>query len=132
MQYAGSASTSSAVNFTGNTVSGVKTGFVHDAAADIVFTGNSLTASEKAISVQHNFNSAGVDQLTGGINNIDATGGNTYNGVASGGATTPELLTIEDAINHKVDESYRGLVTVKTNELFVTANSFIVRERQLR
>jgi hypothetical protein len=125
MQYAGSASTSSAVNFTGNTVSGVKTGFVHDAAADIVFTGNSLTYSEKAISVQHNFNSAGVDQLTGGINNIDATGGNTYNGISSGGATTPELLTIEDAINHKVDESYRGLVTVKTNELFVTANSFI-------
>ncbi|MGI2336902.1 MAG: HYR domain-containing protein, partial [Dehalogenimonas sp.] len=55
---------------------------------------------------------------------IDASSGNTYNGIASNSATTIELFTIEDAIIHKIDESSRGLVTVKTGELFVTPLSY--------
>jgi hypothetical protein len=125
MRYAGASSTSSQVNFTGNTVSNVEIGFVYDAAADIVFTGNSLSASQKVISVQRFVNSAGVPQATGGVNNINATGGNTYNGVLSTGATLAQLYDIEDQINHKIDESWRGLVQVKANELYVTPASFI-------
>lgn len=125
MRYAGSYSTSTQVFFTNNTVSNVEIGFVHDAAADIVLTGNSLSASGKAISVQRFYNSAGVAQAYGGVNNIDATGGNTYNAVASGAATLPQLFAIEDLIDHKVDESWRGLVTVTPLNTYVTTNSFI-------
>ena len=80
--------------FSNNTVSGVKTGFVHDAAADIVLTGNNLSATEQAISIQRTFNSAGVDQGYGGIN-INATGGNIYNGVNSTGASMPNFLQLK-------------------------------------
>ncbi|MBL7905359.1 MAG: right-handed parallel beta-helix repeat-containing protein [Bacteroidales bacterium] len=55
---------------------------------------------------------------------IDASSGNTYNGIASNSATTIELFTIEDAIIHKIDESSRGLVTVKAGELYVTPLSY--------
>ena len=111
MHYKGNASNSTEVYFTNNTVSNVEIAFVHDAPADIVFTGNNLSFSEMAISIQ-------------GANNVDATGGNTFNGIASSSATTSELFTIEDAIDHKIDESLRGLVKVKAGELYVTTNSF--------
>ncbi|MEI6750793.1 MAG: right-handed parallel beta-helix repeat-containing protein, partial [Bacteroidota bacterium] len=111
MQYAGSNSNSFQVFFTDNTVSNVQVGFKHDASANIVFTGNSLSASQKAI------------EITGAFN-IDATGGNTFNGIASGSATLSQLFGIEDAINHKIDESSRGLVTVKASELYVTPLSY--------
>jgi parallel beta-helix repeat protein len=111
MQYTGGSSNSTEVYFTNNIVSNVDIGFEHSANADIVFTGNNLSANIKAISVNSAYN-------------IDATGGNTINGLASGAATLTQLYTIEDAIAHKVDEFSRGLVTVKANELFVTPNSF--------
>jgi parallel beta-helix repeat protein len=56
--------------------------------------------------------------------NVDASSGNTYNGVASSSATLAELFVIEDAIVHKIDESTRGLVSVTTDELYVTEYSF--------
>jgi len=125
MDYRGDASTSTQVFFTSNTVSNVEFGFVHTAAADIVLTGNILSASNKAISIQREYSSAGVQSATvGGAFNINATGGNTINGVATGGATLAQLFTIEDAINHEVDNSLHGLVQVIPNELYVTTNSF--------
>jgi hypothetical protein len=123
LNYRGSASTSTQVFFTGNTVSNVELGLVHSAVADIVVTGNTISASNQAISVQRDYSSAGAIQATGGINNIDATGGNTLNGIATAGATNAQLFTVEDAINHKVDSCLFGLVRVKANELFVTTNS---------
>ena len=120
LQYAGNASTSTAMQFTNNTVSGVKTGFVHDAAADIVLTGNNLSATEQVISIQRTFNSAGVDQGYGGTNNINATGGNVYNGVNSTGASDAQLFAIEDLISHKIDNQIYGFVTVKANHIHVT------------
>ena len=124
LNYRGGSSTSTQVFFTSNTVSNVELGFVHSAAADIVLTGNNLSASNKAISIQRDYSSAGVIQPNGGINHIDATGGNTINGVASGGATTAQLYTIEDAINHKIDNATFGFATVKANHAYVTTNSF--------
>lgn len=112
MHYKGGSSNSIEVYFTNNIVSNVEFGFVHDAPADIVFTGNSLNASQKAISVQ-------------GANNIDATGGNTFNGVASATATLAELFAIEDAIDHKIDDANLGIVKVKDLNTYVTVNSFI-------
>lgn len=120
LQYMGNASTSTAMQFTNNTVSGVKTGFVHDAAADIVLTGNNLTASEQVISIQRSFNSAGVDQGYGGTNNINATGGNIFNGVNSTGASDAQLFAIEDLISHKIDNQIYGFVSVKSNHIHVT------------
>jgi len=122
--YKGDGSYSPLISFTNNTVTNVEIGLVHSAHADIVVTGNNLNASAKTISVQHNYSSAGVEQTHGGDFNINATGGNTFNGIASSSATLLELFTIEDAINHKIDESWRGLVTIKTNELFVTPLSY--------
>jgi hypothetical protein len=125
MDYRGDASTSTQVFFTSNTVSNVERGFVHSAAADIVLTGNSLSATDKAISIQRQYSSAGVqDPTVGGAFNINATGGNTINGVATGGATLPQLFTIEDAINHKIDNGLHGVVQVISNNLYVTTNSF--------
>jgi len=112
MQYTGNASNSTQVFYTNNTVSNVPVGFVHNAVADIVFAGNNISASEKAIDVTGAFN-------------INATGGNTINGVATLGASNAQLFVIEDAINHKIDESTRGLVTVKANNLYVTPLSFV-------
>jgi len=114
---------SSQVFFNNNTVSNVERGFVHSAAADISITGNSLSASNQAISVQRQFTSAGVIEAIGGLNNIDATVGNTINGVAIAGATLPQLYAIEDAIYHKVDSCLFGLVRVVNDNLYVTPNS---------
>src|SRR5690606_31437055 len=116
----GSASNSSDVHFTGNNVSNVEIGFAHDALADITFTGNSISASDAAISVQRNYNSTGVVQASGGEHDVDATGGNTINGINTTGASLADLPTVEDAIDHKVDEAFSGLVRVKTAEIFVT------------
>ncbi|MBK8564253.1 MAG: right-handed parallel beta-helix repeat-containing protein [Saprospiraceae bacterium] len=124
LEYRGQASTSNQVFFTGNTVTNVEIGFVHNALADIVLTGNNLSATNKAISIQRQYTSAGVQEAIGGTNNINATGGNTINGIATAGASTNDLFTVEDAINHKIDNSIQGLVRVKANELFVTENSF--------
>ena len=60
LQYMGNSSTSTAMQFSNNTVSGVKLDLCI-AAADIVLTGNNLSATEQAISIQRTFNSAGVD-----------------------------------------------------------------------
>ncbi|MBK6698525.1 MAG: HYR domain-containing protein [Saprospiraceae bacterium] len=124
LNYRGASSTSTQVFFTSNTVSNVELGFVHSAVADIVLTGNTLSGSNKAISIQRDYSSAGVIQPNGGINHIDATGGNTINGVATGAATTAQLYTIEDAINHKIDNVTFGFATVKANHAYVTTNSF--------
>ena len=51
LHYAGASSASTAVVYTGNTVSGVKYGMVHDAPADITFTGNTLAAATQAIAI---------------------------------------------------------------------------------
>ena len=83
LHYAGNSSESTALVYTNNTVSGVKYGMVHDAPADITFTGNTLTAATQAIAIQRQYNSAGAQQPTGGTGNLDATGGNTINSVAS-------------------------------------------------
>ncbi len=123
-QYGGNASTSTQVLFTGNTVQNVAFGFVHDAPADIVLTGNSLTASDQAIVLQRSYSNAGVQQAYGGANNIDATGGNTINGVPTATATLAQLFAIEDAVRHKVDDPSLGLIRVKASNLYVTPNSF--------
>ena len=65
-----------------------------------------------------------MQQAYGGVNNIDATAGNTINGVASGTATLAQLFAIEDAVRHKVDDPTLGLVRVKPLNLYVTPNSF--------
>lgn len=57
-------------------------------------------------------------------NDIDASTGNTFDGVASGSANLAELFAIEDDIVHKIDESTRGLVTVTDGELYVTELSY--------
>jgi hypothetical protein len=124
MRYKESSSTSTQVFFTNNDVTNVEIGFVHDAAADIVFTGNNLSASYRDISIQRTYNSLGVPKAYGGTNNIDATGGNNYNSVNSIGASLAQLFDIEDLINHKIDESWRGLVTVRANQLYVTPLSY--------
>ena len=49
LHYAGAASASTALVYSGNTASGVKYGMVHDAPADITFNGNNLTAATQAI-----------------------------------------------------------------------------------
>ena len=125
MDYRGDASTSTQVYFNSNTISNVEFGFVHSALADIVVTGNNISASNKAISIQHQYTSGGTLQPTiGGFNNIDATGGNTINGVATNSATIAQLYTIEDAINHEIDDAILGFVNVKPNRTYVTPNSF--------
>lgn len=107
MEYFGSNSNSDQIFFTNNIVSNVPVGFKHDASANIIFTGNNLTASQKAIIVGNAFN-------------IDATGGNTFNGVASNSASLAQLFAIEDLIDHKIDNNALGFVLVKANNAYVT------------
>ncbi len=123
LHYKGAASTSTKVYFTGNTVANVSFGVVHDAPADIVLTGNSLSAMDSAIRLQRTYSSAGVAQTFGGTNNVDATGGNIINGVDTTAATLTQLYAIEDAIVHKVDDPTWGLVRVRAANLYVTASS---------
>ena len=120
MDYRGTGSTSTQVYFTNNTVTNVETGFAHMADADIVLTGNTLSASNQVISIQRNYSSAGVVQPNGGTFDIDATGGNTINGVATAGATDAQLFVIEDVVNHKIDWKTLGFVTVKAANAYVT------------
>ena len=127
LHYTGDVSTSPLLVYSNNTVSGVSYGMVHDAPADIIFTNNNLTATTQAIAIQRAFNSAGVQQLTGGIGNMNATGGNTINGVVSGAATLPQLYDIEDAIYHKEDSCIFGLVRVRPQQIYVTLNSSSVQ-----
>jgi hypothetical protein len=123
LQYTGTSSTSTALSYSNNTVSGVGYGLVHDAPADITVTANNLAASTMAIAVQRAYSSAGVQQLVGGTGNMNATGGNTINGVVSGSATLAQLYAIEDAIYHKSDSCLFGLVRVIPNQIYVTVNS---------
>jgi hypothetical protein len=123
LHYAGASSTSTKVYFENNTVANVAIGFGHDAPADIVLTGNSLSATDAAIQLHRSYNSAGVAQSYGGTNNVDATGGNVINGVNTTTASLSQLFAIEDAIVHKVDDATWGLVRVRAANLYVTTSS---------
>ncbi len=123
LHYKGGSSDSTQVYFTGNTVQNVQFGFVHDAPANIVLTGNSFSVTESAIQLQQEYSSAGNPLGSGGTGNIDATGGNIYNSVDSTTATLAQLFAIEDLVKHKVDNSALGLVRVKALNIYVTQNS---------
>jgi len=60
-------------------------------------------------------------------NSIDASIGNTFDGVAENSATDDQLFAIEDRIDHKLDDPATnggaGLVTIKPGNVYVTANS---------
>jgi hypothetical protein len=123
LRYKGGASDSTQVFFNGNTVHDVEFGFVHDAPANIVLTGNSLTATESDIQVQQDYSSAGAPLGTGGTGNIDATAGNSYDGVDSAAASLTQLFAIEDKIKHALDTASLGLVRVRSGQLYVTTSS---------
>ena len=55
--------------------------------------------------------------------NIDASIGNTFDGVAASSATDAQLFVIEDMIYHKLDDATLGLVTIKPNNVYVTPAS---------
>ena len=55
--------------------------------------------------------------------NIDASIGNTFDGVATSSATDAQLFAIEDMIYHKLDDAALGLVTIKPNNVYVTPAS---------
>lgn len=55
--------------------------------------------------------------------NIDASIGNTFDGVAAGSTTDAQLFAIEDRIYHKLDDATLGLVTIKLNNVYVTPAS---------
>jgi hypothetical protein len=123
LHYKGSASDSTNVYFTGNTAQNVSFGFVHDAPANIVLTGNSFSATDSDIRLQQEYSSTGIPSGSGGTGNIDATGGNAYEGVDSTTATTVQLFAIEDEIYHQVDNSALGFVRVKAANVYVTTAS---------
>lgn len=52
--------------------------------------------------------------------NIDASTGNTFDGVNPGSASLSQLFAIEDKIDHKMDDITEGLVTFKAHNLFVS------------
>lgn len=62
--------------------------------------------------------------LNANANNLDARAV-TFNGQTGGGSTLSQNYTIEDKINHKIDLVTLGFVLVKTDNDFVTPNSFI-------
>lgn len=123
MRYSGNASLSTQLFFTNNTVSNVQFGFVHDAPVDTTLTGNDITATQDVVRLQRYYGSTGTPQATGGTGNVDATGGNTFNGVASSGASLAQLFAIEDRITHKLDDSSLGFVRVKAGNVYVTPSS---------
>ncbi len=123
LRYKGGASDSTNVFFTGNAVQNVSFGFVHDAPANIVLTGNSFSATDSDIRLQQDYTSTGTPLGSGGTGNIDATGGNTYEGVDSTTATLAQLFATEDKILHKVDNSVLGFVRVKAANVYVTTAS---------
>ena len=55
--------------------------------------------------------------------NIDASIGNTFDGVAASSATDAQLFAIEDMIYHELDDAALGLVTIKPNNVYVTPAS---------
>ncbi|MDR3459626.1 MAG: HYR domain-containing protein, partial [Verrucomicrobiae bacterium] len=123
LRYKGGGSDSTNVFFTGNAVQNVSFGFVHDAPANIVLTGNSFSASDSDIQVQQDYSGAGAPLGSGGTGNIDATGGNTYEGIDSTTASLAQLFAIEDKIQHQVDNSALGLVRVRPANIYVTTAS---------
>jgi hypothetical protein len=56
--------------------------------------------------------------------NIDATAV-SFDGKIGSAMTLPELFAAEDKIDHKIDYSSLGFVTVKANNDYVTVNSFV-------
>ena len=52
--------------------------------------------------------------------NINATNGNTFNGVSPSSASLSQLFSIEDKIDHKLDNASEGVVYVKSNNLYVS------------
>ncbi len=103
------------------TASGMKAFLLEGAGASLNFSGTapvaSVTGAPKYFVLQTN----GTDIPA---NNVDATqvmlDGNYGSGLA-----LPALYTTEDKIDHKIDDPALGFVNVKTNNVFVTANSFI-------
>jgi hypothetical protein len=61
-------------------------------------------------------------ELVANTSNIDATGV-SFEGKTGATASVAENLAIEDKLVHKQDNTAIGLIRVKNNELFVTANS---------
>jgi hypothetical protein len=69
-----------------------------------------------------NGQTASYIELVANTSNIDATAAN-FDGKTGATASVAENLAIEDKLVHKQDDAAIGLIRVKNDELFVTANS---------
>ncbi|MGV3607377.1 MAG: beta strand repeat-containing protein, partial [Planctomycetaceae bacterium] len=102
---------------TNNAITGGNNGlFINSSAnpAPITLTGNTFASQSNAA----------IAFGTGAAGFVDATGGNTFNGVASNVATLSQLFAIEDQIYHRVDTaSLTGFVRVKAGNVYVTTSS---------
>ncbi|MBX3423492.1 MAG: VCBS domain-containing protein [Pirellulaceae bacterium] len=110
--------TATALIVTNNAITGSLNGFITTATTNsspMILTGNTFTSQSGAY----------IAFATGAVGFIDATGGNTYDGVLSGTASTAQLYAIEDKVNHSIDNSTLGFARVKAGNVYVTPNSFL-------
>jgi filamentous hemagglutinin family protein len=56
------------------------------------------------------------------VNEVDATTGNTFDGVAADTATLDQLFAIEDHMSHATEDATTSLVRVKAGNVYVTAD----------
>ena len=105
------------IAITGNQVSGAPDGLLVESGA--VLTGQTVTASGNTFTGDANAIYAGTGQ-------IDASGGNTFNGVNSSGATLGQLYAVQDQIVDAIDQTGLGVVRIKAGNLYVTPNSYVL------
>jgi hypothetical protein len=92
--------------------------WLNGAGASVTFTGsNAASFTGQSIYIDQTNNGSDVPST-----NIDATQV-SFDGQTGASATLAQNFTIEDKINHKVDNIALGFVRVKASEVFVTTNS---------
>ncbi len=109
--------TVSGTSFSG-LVNDTSTTIDNDACAILTYGTSSANISTISNCTFASSNQLYIATFSGG--NINATNNNSFSGVSTASATDSQIFTIEKMIEDKMDDPAKGLVTLKTGNLYVS------------
>jgi hypothetical protein len=106
----------------GTTISNLEYALPGTTASGIISSGDAVSISNTSFtSVQRYLASMGTGAVT-------ATNNNIFDGINPSSATLEQLATLEDKIDHKMDDNATGFISFKSGSIIVTPNNLGIQQ----
>jgi hypothetical protein len=106
----------------GTTISNLEYAISGTTASGIISSGDAVTISNTIFTgVQRYLASMGTGAVM-------ATDNNIFDGINPSGATLEQLATLEDKIDHKMDDNATGFIAIKSGSIIVTPNNLGIQQ----